>query len=306
MDLSARGAGEYELMPGDHLVLPEPDRILKNLNDYMRPVWLRFPGIPGGKTFGPLGDTRIEGKPSLTMPTLVQVLTDAYAQPFANRAWSDTKFDDAATPAMSELVADGAVPVIAPHPDFSRIRILRSGDDGKEKVIEVDLVRAMKGVSEETPDAEVRKMDVPLLPGDVVELPLLGERVDQPWKGFSELEVLFFRKALSGAFSIRKEDGIIESVKMVYHQPEWKETAHGLIPWVAKEGASAMRFSSFSQRSLSNCVLKRDGDQLPIGRISDPFLRDGDQVETSNNSPRIPGQPVPQIIPRVVPPPVAR
>lgn len=304
MDLSARGAEEYELMPGDHLVLPDPQTVMKKVDALMRPVLLKFPGIPGGRTYGPFSDVRFEGKPSITMPTLVQVLTDAYARPFANRAWSDTTFDDAAIPAVSEMVANGYVPVIAPHPDFSRIRILRSGDDGKEKVIEVDLVRAMKNVSEETPEAEVRKMDVPLLPGDVVELPLLGEHADQPWKGFSDLEELFFRKALSGTFLIRNEDGIIESVKMVYHQPDWKETTHGLIPWVAKEGASTMRFSSFSQRSLSNSALKRDGDRLPIGKFSNPFLRDGDQVEDSNNAPRMPVQPVPgQVLPRVVPPP---
>lgn len=306
MDLSAKGAEDFELMPGDHLILPDPLTAVKEVQDYLRPVSLRIPGIPGGRTYGPFSEVSIAGEPSLTMPTLLQVLTDAYAQPFAGRYWAETNFDDASMPAISEMVGNGFVPIIAPHPDLSRIRILRVDKDGKENALEVDLVRAMKAVSTETPDAEVRKVDVPLLPGDVVELPLRTDQAGQPWEGFSDSEELFFRKALSGKFLIRKVDGIIEPVNMVYHQPDWRETPHGLIPWFPKEGVSTMRFSSFSGASLTDAGLMRDGSRLSIGRIVDPFLRDGDQVDFSKT---LSSQPAPlaptyhQQRPRVVPPP---
>lgn len=308
MDLSASGAAEFQLKPGDHLILPEPGNVIKRVEPRLRPVLLRVPGIAGARVFGPFSDTSIIGKPALPMPTLVQVLTDAYSPWRPWKSPSDDTSLGSSFPEISGWVQGGLVPVIVPHPDFSRIRITRTLGEGKEEILEVNLSKFIDECHEDTPDAEAKKADVMLFPGDVVELPLKEARAEQPWSGFTEAEERFFRKVLAGRLLTRKQDGIIESIAISYHQPDWKKTAHGLIPIPPKDGVSTTRLHDLSQKNGRGVNLKREGENLQISS-NDPLVRDGDEIEVSVRSPRVVPPPMPQPMPqgqprpRVVPPP---
>jgi ankyrin repeat protein len=269
MDLSARGAFDFPLQGGDQLVLPDSDSLFDPTRWSLAPVRLVVPDRGLVRSFGPWTDVRIEGKPSLTLPTLIQVLTDTYASrwPLAPNPEASTRF-----PEFSKRVQAGEIPVIPPHPDFSRIRIRRN-----DETLEIDLTAAIQRCTDDTPDAEVRQADVPLHPGDVVELPQKSGSLDQAWTGFTKEEERFFRKALGGVVMVRKQDGIIEPVEISYQQAAWQPTPHGLLPLTSASGVVSSRLRPLTGMDARGLRLKRDGHEFTIAS-PDAFVRDGDEI----------------------------
>ncbi len=269
MDLSAPGALAFPLQAGDHLILPDPESVIDTTHWAEVPVQLRFPDSSAARYFGPFGNTSISGKPALTMPTLIQVIADAYASrwPLSADPAPESRF-----PEFSTRIQASEIPVILPHPDLSRIRIKRKGETQ-----EVDLAAAIQRCTDDTPSEEVRRADVPLQPGDVVELPQKPGPLDQAWTGFSKEEERFFRKTLGGVVMIRKQDGIIKPVEISYQQAAWQQTPHGLIPLAPAKGVSSARLRLLTGMEARGLQLKRDGHTLTIDRI-DAFVRDGDEI----------------------------
>ena len=295
MDLSARGAFEFTLQAGDRLILPDPGSVFDPKAWYRVPVKLMVPdgGLMG--SFGPAADMTVTDKPSLTMPTLIQVLTDAYAS-----RWQLVQGQEASTrfPEFSKRIQAGEIPVILPHPDFSRIRIQR-----KNEILEVDLSAAIQRCGDDTPAEEARQADVPLQPGDIVELQQKPGTRDQAWTGFTKEEVRFFRKSLGGVVMVRKADGIIEPVEVSYQAPAWQQTPHGLISSAPASGVSSSRLKALTGMEARGLKLKRDGHELTID-TTDPLVRDGDEIHVGGNY--APPQPARQPRPRIVPPPPSR
>ncbi len=269
MDLSAPGVLAFPLQAGDQLILPDPESVLDPGQWHRFPVRLVVPDGGPVRSFGPVMGGTFTDKPSLTMPTLIQVLTDTYASrwPLARDPEASTRF-----PEFSQRVQAGEVPVILPHPDFSRIRIQR-----KDEILEIDLSAAIQRCGDDTSSAEARQADVPLHPGDIVELPQKPGTGDQAWSGFTKEEERFFRKSLDGVLMLRKPDGIIEPVEISYQQAAWQQTPHGLIPLAPSSGVSSSRLKALTGMDARGQQLKRDGKELKIGP-TDPFIRDGDEI----------------------------
>jgi ankyrin repeat protein len=289
MDLSARGAFEFTLQAGDQLILPDPGSVLDPKLWYRFPVRLVVPDGGPVRSFGPVADMTVTDKPSLTMPTLIQVLADAYASrwPLAQGQEASTRF-----PEFSKRIQAGEIPVVLPHPDFSRIRIKR-----KDEILEINLSAAIQRCGDDTPAAEARQADVSLQPGDVVELPQKPGTRDQAWTGLTKEEERFFRKSLGGVLMVRKPDGIIEPVEISYQAPAWQQTPHGLIPSAPASGVSSSRLKALTGMGARGLKLKRDGHELTMD-ANDAFVRDGDEILAAT--------PVRQPRPRIVPPPPSR
>ena len=306
MDLSASGAREFKLKSGDHLILPDPESVMETEDESIRPVRLVILDFGYSRGYQPVINGWIDSKPTINMPTLVQVLTDVYSPRQSGTPAGSDQALETRFPELSNRVQAGEVPVILPHPDFSRIRIKRIGGDRKEMIQDVDLSDAIRRCTKDTPIADVRKADVALFPGDVVELPLKTGPPAQPWQGFTAEEERFFHKALGGTVMVRKQDGIINPVEISYHQPEWKVTPHGLVPLPPKEGLASPRLFALTGMNGMGLLLKRDGHELR-SNSGDPLLRDGDEIRVDASMQQPAGQVPPwvqrQSRPRVVPPP---
>jgi hypothetical protein len=296
MDLSAPGALAFPLQAGDQLILPDPGSVLDPTEWYRVPVRLVVPDGGLIRSFGPVADMTFTDKPSRTMPTLIQVLTDAYASrwPLAQGQEASTRF-----PEFSKRIQAGEIPVVLPHPDFSRIRIKR-----KDEILEINLSAAIQRCGDDTPATEARQADVPLQPGDVVELPQKPGTRDQAWTGFTKEEERFFGKSLDGVLMVRKPDGIIDPVEISYQPPSWQQTPYGLIPLAPASGVSSSRLKLLTGMSARRLRLKRDGHEVTID-TNDAFLRDGDEIMPAFGLPPTPtssSAPL-QPQPRIVPPP---
>jgi ankyrin repeat protein len=285
MDLAATGAQAFKLQSGDHLILPES--VMETEDEATRPIRFLVPDFSYSRIYRTLSDTWINRKPTLNMPTLIQVLADAYAPRRSPlRAGGDPALE-ARLPELSNKIEAGEIPVVIPHPDFSRIRIKRIGGDRKEIIQEVDLSEAIRSCTDDTSNAEARKADVALFPGDLVELPLKTSQLDQAWKGFTAEEERFFQKALGGTVMVRKQDGIINPVAISYHQPDWQKTPHGLIPLPPQQGVASPRLFALTGMNGVGLILKRDGHELRSDS-DDPLLRDGDEIRVEVHSPPMP------------------
>ena len=117
---------------------------------------------------------------------------------------------------------------LLPHPDLANIRIRRLQDGGAEKVIDVNLAKIIAASTDQTTPEEVRKADVMLQLGDVVEISLLKERLGEPWKGFTAHEETFFAKALGGRVRITDEQGNITVRDLLYKAPTFHRIGYGL------------------------------------------------------------------------------
>ena len=267
MDLTAPGALAFPLQAGDHLIMPDLEAaIYPTVSPH--PVQLRFPEANGISYYESVG-IPVASNPAITLPTLVQVLTDSYASIWRISANQEpgSRFAE-----ISKRVQTGEIARILPHPDFSRIRIQR-----KDETLEIDLTAAIQRCTDDTLPAEARNSDVSLHPGDVVELPQKPGTMDQAWTGFTKEEERFFRKSLGGLVMVRKPDGIIEPVEISYQQAAWQQTPHGLIPLDPASGVSSSRLRWVTGMAARGLKLKRGGHELNIA-TTDAFVRDGDEI----------------------------
>ena len=170
---------------------------------------------------------------------------------------------------------------LLPHPDLSRIRIHRLQEDGAEKVIDVDLAKIIAAATDLTTPEEARQADVMLQAGDIVEISLLKDRLDQPWKGFTAAEETFFNKALAGRVQVIDSDGKVTIRELNYRQPRFIETESGWIPVTPKTGVASVR-ASWVTRAVMVTIKRKDG-LTGEAEAQYFFLRDGDEVRTGNN-----------------------
>ena len=299
----SKEAGKFRLEAGDRVKLEIPAQVSEDIAKSRRQfVTLKVEGYPFDKLLG----VSVEGKPvEASIPTLIQALVDAQVPLSSN--WMGFAKEKAV-----DLVKIYGVDALyrftlLPHPDLSNIRIRRLMENGSEKVIEVNLAKVIAAGADLTTADEARKADVLLQPGDVVEISLLKDQLDAPWKGFNMQEQAFFTKALGGRVQVTDEQGAITLRDLPYKAPRFIETETGWVPLPPESGMPSARGSWLTRDDWMN--VKRgevqSGGQYP----STLFLRDRDEilingVDTSSRDPRprVVPQPQPQPRPPVLPP----
>jgi len=275
------------LQEGDRLVITTR----KSAFSRSAKVMLTVPGFPVMRYFGANSNNpRTNTPPLSTCPTLVQAIVDTYAPPW-RRDWFSRRYGDQdIKPWMVAAYLDGvsdALPTLPGHPDFSRIRIRRLAEDGDpfseaedESILDVDLSAAIARCTDETPNAVAQSVDIPLRPGDIVELPLHEDRFGQQWTGFSPEETRFFRKALGGWVQFFQLGTEPQRLELAWEPPEWKAGPHGLLPIPPETGFATMR-AELVLSTQEDLAIERNGEQFPKCRSGDLFLRDRDQIHSS-------------------------
>ena len=158
LSYGSKEAEKFQLEAGDRVKLEISDQIRENLAK-ARPlgVTLKVVGYPFTRFFGSMAD---EKPVSASIPTLMQILAEAQCPPYSN--WKELqaiKTADVDTLPWLSQVFDGFT--LLPHPDFSRIRILRL-KDGADDVLEVDLAKSIAASTSATLAADARKADITL------------------------------------------------------------------------------------------------------------------------------------------------
>ncbi len=279
---------EFELLAGDRVKLVKPkdiEAIPRSEN-----IAVVVPGYPFVRHY----DTYVPEAPA---PTLFQAVTDAMA---CGAFTADVAED---LPGAVGTLVEQSPEGVLPHPDFSKIRLRRLTDDGKEDVRQVDL-SAMIATAGETGDGELRRLDVPLRKGDIVELPLREDRLDQPWTGLSEDEASFFARALRAQVQVSSEEGDEVVLREVECRPlQFIETEAGWLPFKPMAGSVSMRASELLDYSGRIASLLRDGETFskPIP-ASSLFVRDGDTIVLERRNHPTPPAPEAQSSPRVTTP----
>lgn len=296
----------FMLQKDDRLVArtsQDPDEIAASRKEE---ILLTSPGLWFNVRFAATSDA--------TPPTLLQAIASAYAGNPGLKKYNNPL----------DLLAIGAERLpetLLPHPDFSRIRIRRLAGDGAAPDLTVNLDQAAAGCTDQTSAEDARKFDVELLPGDIVEIPVIEGKAGESWKGFSEAQNFLFVKALS--CRVQFSDGSQQILRDVtFAPPRIIDTGTGLLPVPLGEGSPVLNARDVLGGNIDGdqIVKLTRGNQSESKSIGKIFLRDGDRIEmkSSDLSPRIqpqivvpPGQPAvpnPPVLPRpnrqrVVPPP---
>ena len=264
LTLGCTEAENFSLRRGDRIVVTESEtaeslaRPVDGNGTPMQPyqVVLTTPGVPFARVMGYAESGLVVGVPDperhMEMPTLLEAIADCYAGP----RWSDNNdpfagtlvgrapidFMSAEEQALYRHLSGQSSAVVLSYPDFSAIRVLRIGADGKDRVIKVDLAAAMAACTDATPPEDVRKSDVALEPGDIIELPLKPDK-SKPWAGLGQEEIRFLRKALDRRVFVNRNSQISQ-VELNYQPPRWRQTAFGLMPFPPAEGFATFRLSA--------------------------------------------------------------
>lgn len=266
---SSNEARKFELEAGDRLKLEIPDEVSNALSKQLASyATLKAIGLPYVRRFG--------GSPAdeACFPTLVQALVETQIPATA----SVMRPNDERLTTPSSLSIENAPYAqftLLPRPDLSRIRITRMLEGGGSKLIEVDLAKAIAASGDQTTSAEARNADIQLLPGDLVEIPVLTNTAAKPWKGFSARENAFFAKVLSGRVRVTDKDDQISIREISYNPPDYLETQAGWLPlppktgvpsasaaWMAPTPRVTIRRGSISSNLSAKAVFIRDGDEL--------------------------------------------
>lgn len=244
-------------------------------------VTLTTPGIPYTRHFGTTRAADVRA-PAASLPTLLQAL----AETIRPAEFGGVPRDPAQVPAwLAEHAADFPLTIL-PHPDFSKIRLRRLTDAGKEEVRDIDLTATIADATDATTAVEARQADLILQPGDIIELPLRPDQKGKPWQGLTPREAAFFSKALSCRVQLTDGGGVgLRDVR--YAPASFIDTAFGWYP-LGPEGNDPG--TCFSLRA--SVALGISGDLLELARdgIRDSslnlpavhvFLRDGDAVRAA-------------------------
>ena len=313
----ARGGGIVEWSAGSGqsgTALPEEGDIITFTPDPKldsRSVGLRIPGHPG--RWANTGDDQ--------NPTLFQFLADFYGPlPFFQVLDAVAKYSDTPTPraaALKALTADDLLsnlirsggPVSTrpylPWPDWSSVKIRRMVKSTSRKLELVDgkgdttvyslgepetinLLAAMAAVPADALPEVARKLDIPLKPGDEVELAPLKDRPGGPWPGFDEATIRLFQKALVTNVTFSDDTGQFRRVTLQWLPPRWVPTPAGVLP-IPDGDATDGRVHWLRARDLVNSAapgynvarLTRDGEthqERDPRVVSEYFLRPGDTL----------------------------
>ncbi|MCW1886125.1 ankyrin repeat domain-containing protein [Luteolibacter flavescens] len=208
-------------------------------------------------------------------PTLCQILAETQVVP---SAWGRGYLKDGPAERIPvELQGRAGDLTVLPHPDLSRIRILRLRDNGTEEMVEVDLSRIIAATGDDVSAEEVRKLDTQLQPGDVVELSVQQDRLGQPWKGLSGKEAGFLTRATQGRVQIIDRRGNIRLEEIVFRPPVFRETAAGWLPLSPGGSSQTVRASSWTG-ALNEVEVSRGGTSYSRVNPASVFFRDGDQM----------------------------
>jgi ankyrin repeat protein len=237
------------------------------------------------REFGELGGNN--GMHAATVPTLFQAVAEvsqisgmkgAPEDPVALRTW---------------LLERGNWQLAyVQRPDLSKIRIRRLQEDGAEKAIDFDLAKVIADTPEDASIGEVRKADVELRMGDIVEISSLPADDAKPWTGLSLREESFFSKALSCRIQVTDPTGNIRVQEVRFRAPKIVSIDAGSVPLPVPEAVSSLRgAASLSSNSSPN--VSRNGQSGINLNLSDVFLREGDRIILAS---------IPTPRPRMLPP----
>jgi hypothetical protein len=297
LSLAESNQQPFPLEAGDRLRVDWRDDILRLPRQ--DEVVLTIPGKPFHRSF-----------PSDTPPTLVQAIIDAWSPWWEILANVSLPQDDEASlarRASRQSASDGEnwVSAVPRGPDFSRIRIRRLAEDGSETVITVDLEKAIRDCTENTPVEQARLTDMPLQAGDIVEIPLRDPQAGVIWQGFPAETLRFFDKVLSARYVVIDPGQGVQQREFRYQPPRWIDGPHGLIALPPATGSPTARFTAIANGAVYEVrEALRGGQELRLTDTGQWFVREGDQVTLSQGAP--PPQPARQSReprPRVVPPP---
>lgn len=179
-------------------------------------------------------------------------------------------------------------PMVIPNPDFTRIKIHRLiGDDGSEETIDVDFIAKANQVDARSEVEDARKLDVPLQPGDIIEIPVLADSRPEEWKGLPGQMQLFLRKSCSRVVKAAQGDAPEESYDLTPFFLEFRDVqSEGESRWDIG-GSRTQPFRAMSVvKSLKNLLKVRVHSRGKVTEYTpeaiqsiNPFLLPGDKLE---------------------------
>ena len=283
---------DFPLRSGDRLALTVPKVPDENLA-YVRKhcIVVKATNGPFVRQFGEKAGVKNELLPA-TIPTLLQAVAEATQlhmkgapeDPVALRSWL--------------LDRNGWQLAYLQRPAFSNIRIRRLQEDGTEKVVSLNLAKTIADTPEDASIEEIRKADVELQGGDIVEIASLPADDAKQWAGLSLREESFLSAALSCRIQVTDGNGNIRVQEIRYRAPKMVSIDAGLIPIPVAESVSSLRGSASIQSSM-NPNVSRNGQEGVNLSLSQVFLREGDRII-------LPSVPSPRPPRQVVLPPTSR
>lgn len=219
---------------------------------YRRQITLVSPGLPFAYSL-----------PVASNPTLLQLIASEY-QPLVTQLANGVGVEEYWAKLFPYERPFGTV---LPHPDFSKIRIVRHF--GEPSVVEVDLAKAIANCTEKTTPSEARALDLELLPGDVVELPVIQEKLAEEWKGFDAATAMFLRKAMTYRVSVAYS-GKTLPLTYEYTVPSFLTTDAGLViyhnseqPWQGPTMDGVFAQVAGPNQRIGQGSLTRKGGKAP-------------------------------------------
>jgi len=182
--------------------------------------------------------------------------------------------------------------MVIPDPDLSKIRIHRvKNDQGEEEIIPVDWSNAVKNVTVDTEPGEVRKGNIELQWGDVVEINSRpGDRL-LDWSGFDGQVRLFFTRMLTRGIKVQGWTSTGNEFKVsngLELQPRFRTStlkARAFVPGPARPQTFTSPFHApySSRTNWVKVILRSNGTTREFtpdqwGAVN-PWLRDGDSIE---------------------------
>lgn len=298
-------ANNFTLRAGDKIEV-EPYQIGPETR--RRSVFLQTPDLWHYKTL-----FTIENGFSSNPPTLLQAILGCYAD---NTLLAGQSPDSDLPQILQKVKVSLLVSDLLPHPDLSRIRIHRLGEDGKETTIEVDLEKAIAACKPSTTPEEARKSDLELQLGDIIELPIRKDAAGKRWEGFTEAESRFFTKALSFRLELVIND-VLSFRDIVYAPARHLRTEGGTLMLAPATGSAQTSASSLQwSGGITSMHLIRNDRTAQVRYLGSLYFRPGDRLEingTSSDYPRSSAAPNGNPVPapsgnrpprqRVIPPP---
>jgi hypothetical protein len=268
----------FDLQPGDHLTLEIPPASEEQTTiQRSSRIQLIVPGTDFERQY------EISQRDS-PLPTLAELLTDTYA------AWWFFEQENGTLPsdpverlgAIASHAEYGTATVL-PHPDFTAIRIRRLDADGTESIIETNLGQAIAEFTNQSTPEQIAQGNWPLLPGDIIELPL--KKLADPWTGFTAQEIRYFRRLLSCSFQFTNSEGEISRRSIQWSPAVWLKAPRGMVPIPPESGSTSTRARSSDLGARSSLSLLRgERDYGDVG--SKFFLREGDHLRSEPRRPR--------------------
>jgi len=200
---------------------------------------------------------------------------------------------DNAPRTLGELIAESyrSSSVIIADPDLSNIQIRRLNPDGhSEEVLRVDLETIAKSVSAKSPDDEVRRLDIPLKWGDIVEIAPVKRETPEVWTGFDAQLKLFLAKALTRTIHVIGSDR-----NVLQFRPGFGTFVVMVQPWnhiVSRQGSFGSSFRASGTPGAPGINVGSNALKVRLesgGSVRDfspteftsvnPWLKDGDRIE---------------------------